>query len=92
MTSRSPPPPKLSTSITRKHPDVILWTRVGGLRGVNAVLLRRQLPGDVRQRLDARVGECRTAAPVHRAVQRRWATTAAQPSPPRWTARGLLPG
>ena len=31
---------QLSTSITRKHPDVILWTRVGGLRGGNAILLR----------------------------------------------------
>ena len=30
---------QLSTSITRKHPDVILWTRVGGLRGGNAILL-----------------------------------------------------
>jgi hypothetical protein len=53
---------QLSTSITRKHPDVILWTRVGGLRGGNAILLRRQLPGEVRERLDARSA---SAEPLH---------------------------
>ena len=53
---------QLSTSITRRHPDVILWTRVGGLRGANAILLRRQLPGDVRRRLDAASA---SAEPLH---------------------------
>jgi hypothetical protein len=33
---------RLSTSIHRGHRDVILWTRVGGLRGINAALLRAQ--------------------------------------------------
>jgi len=47
---------KVSSSIKRKRPDVILWTRVGGLRGVNAVLLRPQLSGEVRQTLDQRAG------------------------------------
>ncbi len=47
---------KVSTSIKRKRPDVILWTRVGWFRGVNAVLLRPQLGSDVRQALDQRAG------------------------------------
>ena len=82
---------QLSTSITRKHPDVILWTRVGGLRGGNAILLRRQLPDEVRQRLDAR---STSAEPLHPFIVpfsalgddgREAIATSLQ-------ARGLLPG
>jgi hypothetical protein len=53
---------KVSTSIKRKRPDVILWTRVGGLRGVNAILLRPQLTNDVRRSLDQRAG---STDPLH---------------------------
>lgn len=35
---------QLSSSISRRHPDVILWTRTGGLTGLRAVLLRMQRP------------------------------------------------
>ncbi len=35
---------RLSSSITRKHPDVILWTRSGGLNGLRSLLLDRQFP------------------------------------------------
>jgi len=54
---------KVSTSINKKRPDVILWTRVGGLRGVNAVLLRPQLTKDVREMLDLRAGSSETLHP-----------------------------
>ena len=48
---------KLSTTITKdRKVDTILWTRRGGLQGFNAVLLRRQLPEDVRRQLDAAAG------------------------------------
>ena len=35
---------KLSTSVRSGHRDVILWTRVGGLDGLSAALLRAQAP------------------------------------------------
>lgn len=54
---------KVSASIKRKRPDLILWTRVGGLRGVNAVLLRPQLAKDVREMLDSRAGGTETLHP-----------------------------
>lgn len=38
----------LSSSITRRHPDVILWTRIGGLTGLRSALLRRQFPAALR--------------------------------------------
>lgn len=53
----------VSTSIKRKRPDVILWSRVGGLRGVNAVLLRSQLAKDVRAMLDQRAGSTEPLRP-----------------------------
>ncbi len=40
---------KLSTSARRGHRDVILWTRIGGLDGLGAALLRAQ-SGPVRAR------------------------------------------
>lgn len=82
---------QLSTSITRQHPDVILWTRVGGLRGGNAILLRRQLPEEVRRRLDERAT---STEPLHPFIVpfsalgddgREAISTALE-------ARGLLPG
>lgn len=39
---------RVSSSITRQHPDVILWTRAGGLVGVRSVLLDRQFPPQMR--------------------------------------------
>jgi hypothetical protein len=36
---------KLSTSVRRGHRDVILWSRVGGLRGLSAALLRAPATG-----------------------------------------------
>lgn len=34
----------MSSSITRRHPDVILWAHSGGLTGLRAILLNRQFP------------------------------------------------
>ena len=42
--------------------DTILWTRRGGLQGFNAVLLRRQLPADLRRQLDDAAG---STEPLH---------------------------
>jgi len=39
---------RVSSSITRKHPDVILWTRSGGLIGLRALLLDLQFPPQMR--------------------------------------------
>jgi hypothetical protein len=39
---------RLSSSITRKHPDVILWARSGGLNGLRSLLLDRQFPPQMR--------------------------------------------
>lgn len=39
---------RMSSSITRKHPDVILWTTSGGLTGVRSLLLDRQFPPQMR--------------------------------------------
>lgn len=36
---------RMSSTLTRANPDVILWARAGGLRGVRALLLRPQMPG-----------------------------------------------
>ncbi len=47
---------KASTSISLERTDVILWTRVGGMRGIDAVLLRPQLGADARRQLDASAG------------------------------------
>jgi hypothetical protein len=35
---------KLATSVRRTRPDMILWTPVGGLQGVSALMLRSQAP------------------------------------------------
>lgn len=35
---------RMSSTLTRTHPDVILWAKAGGLRGVRALLLRPQMP------------------------------------------------
>ena len=35
---------RVSSSITRTHPDLILWTSAGGLTGLRAMLLDRQFP------------------------------------------------
>jgi hypothetical protein len=40
---------KLSTTVRSDHRDVILWTRVGGLRGMSAALLRAQRAAAVHQ-------------------------------------------
>jgi len=53
---------KASSSISRKRTDVILWTRVGGMRGVDAILLRPQLSEEFRTRLDVRSGR---SEPLH---------------------------
>jgi hypothetical protein len=53
---------KASTSISRKRADVILWTRTGGMRGVDAILLRPQLGADARRQLQERSG---SDAPLH---------------------------
>ena len=42
---------KLSTSVRSGHRDVILWTRVGGLDGLSAALLRAQAPALGRESL-----------------------------------------
>ena len=39
---------RLSSSVTRRHPDVILWTRSGGLTGIRSLLLDRQFPPQMR--------------------------------------------
>jgi hypothetical protein len=39
---------RVSSSITRTHPDVILWTRSGGLHGLRSLLLDRQFPPQMR--------------------------------------------
>jgi hypothetical protein len=39
---------KLSTSVPRARADVILWTPVGGLRGLSGVLLRWEAPSGIR--------------------------------------------
>lgn len=38
----------VSSTINRAHVDVILWTPVGGLTGIRAVLLQRQFPASLR--------------------------------------------
>lgn len=38
----------MSSSITRQHPDVILWASSGGLTGLRAILLNRQRPPQLR--------------------------------------------
>lgn len=53
---------KLNTAPSLRRTDVVLWTRTGGMRGVDAVLLRWQLPSAARQELDARAG---TDQPLH---------------------------
>jgi hypothetical protein len=39
---------KMSTSVRSGHRDVILWTRVGGVGGLSAALLRAQAPKSVK--------------------------------------------
>ena len=54
---------KVSTTVTKdRKVDTILWTRRGGLQGFNAVLLRRQLPADLRRQLDTSAG---STEPLH---------------------------
>jgi hypothetical protein len=54
---------RVSTTVTKdRKVDTILWTRRGGLQGFNAVLLRRQLPADLRRQLDAAAG---STEPLH---------------------------
>jgi hypothetical protein len=54
---------KVSTTVTKdRKVDTILWTRRGGLQGFNAVLLRRQLPADLRRQLDDAAG---STEPLH---------------------------
>ena len=82
---------KLSTSITRKRPDVILWTRTGGLQGANAVLLRPQLPADLRRQLDARAASSEPLNPFivpFSALPEQGRTAISD----LLAARGLLPG
>lgn len=38
----------MSSSITRRHPDFILWANSGGLTGLRAILLNRQFPTQLR--------------------------------------------
>jgi hypothetical protein len=81
---------KVSTSIKKKRPDVILWSRVGGLRGVNAVLLRSQLGKDVRTMLDQRAG---STEPLHPFIVPLSAVSAADRTAllALLDSRGLLP-
>lgn len=54
---------RLSTTVTKdRKVDTILWTRRGGLQGFNAILLRRQLPADLRRQLDDAAG---SSEPLH---------------------------